>query len=340
MAAFDYLALDSSGHREKGVIDADTARMARRELRMRQLTPLRITEGKPLARRGASGIGRKPLSASAMLLFTRQLAMLVQSGTPVEEAVSMAAGQAETPGARKLLTALRTSVTEGYRLSDAMAEHPDVFGELYSSTVAAGETSGDLGLVMGRLADYLERSRKVRQTILAALIYPLILVVVALVVILGLMTFVVPKVVEQFQTMDQDVPALTQAMIGISDFLRGYGLILSAGRASGNLAWNACAEDRALQTRGRRHSSQVAGDRQNDDPDECSALCKDLVYSSLQRCACSRKSGCSQGQPLEPHFSRCRRFDLGKGSRRERYQFSHEIYRCLSVPYGTASLKR
>lgn len=229
MPTFEYVALSPAGKREKGVIAADSARAARRELRVRQLTPLKLAEAKEKAKSRFPGFTRAPLSSSDLLLITRQWAMMISSGAPVEETIAASAAQADKPGVRKVMLSIRTSVTEGYKLSEALGDHPKTFSPLYRSIVAAGETSGDLGAVLERLAEYLERSRKVRQTVMTAMIYPIVLAVTAIVVMTGLMTFVVPKVVEQFTTMNQQLPTLTRVVIGISDVLQGFGLIILAG---------------------------------------------------------------------------------------------------------------
>lgn len=229
MPTFEYVALSPAGKREKGVIAADSARAARRELRVRQLTPLKLGEAKEKPETRFSGLQRSPISQSDLLLITRQWAMMIGTGTPVEEAIQASASQTDKPGLRKVMLSIRTSVTEGYRLSEALADHPKVFNNLYRSIVAAGEASGDLGAVLERLAEYLERSRKVRQTVQTALIYPCVLGIVATVVMVGLMTFVVPKVVEQFTTMNQQLPTLTRVVIGISEGMQDYGLIILAG---------------------------------------------------------------------------------------------------------------
>ncbi|MAK62223.1 MAG: type II secretion system protein GspF [Ponticaulis sp.] len=228
MPTFEYVALSPAGKREKGVIAADSARAARRELRVRQLTPLKLGEAKEKSGSRFSGFKASPVSQSDLLLITRQWAMMIGTGTPVEEAIQASASQADKPGLRKVMLSIRTSVTEGYRLSEALADHPKVFSNLYRSIVAAGEASGDLGSVLERLAEYLERSRKVRQTVQTALIYPCVLGVVATVVMVGLMTFVVPKVVEQFTTMNQQLPTLTRIVIGVSEGMQNYGLFILA----------------------------------------------------------------------------------------------------------------
>ncbi len=229
MPTFEYQALEAKGKRVKGLISADSARAARKELRVRQLTPVKIHEAKEKSESRLSVFQSSPFSGSDLLLITRQWAMMIGSGTPVEEALQATASQAEKPGVRKVLMDIRASVAEGYRLAEAMGNHPKVFNSLYCSIVAAGEASGQLGAVLERLADYLERSRKVRQAIMTALIYPCVLAVVALLVITGLMTFVVPKVVEQFASMDQDLPLLTEIVIAISDTIRNFGVLILIG---------------------------------------------------------------------------------------------------------------
>lgn len=229
MPTFEYQALETQGKRVKGLISADSARAARKELRLRQLTPLKLQEAREKKDSRFTFLERSALSGSDLLLITRQWAMMIGAGTPVEEALQATATQSEKPGVRKVLMDVRTSVAEGYRLAEALGNHPKVFNALYCSIVAAGEASGQLGSVLERLAEYLERTRKVRQAIMTALIYPCVLAVVALSVITGLMTFVVPKVVEQFSHMDQELPMLTQVVIFISDLLRNFGILILIG---------------------------------------------------------------------------------------------------------------
>lgn len=247
MPTFEYVAVSTSGKREKGLVSADSARAARKELRVKQLTPIKLAEAKASSGSKQVSLFQPKLSQSDLLLVTRQWAMMIQSGTPVEEVLQASASQAEKPEVRKVLYAVRTSVTEGYRLSEALAEHPRVFKPLYRSIVAAGEASGDLGVVLDRLAEYLERSRKVRQTILAALIYPIVLAVVALLVVIGLMTFVVPRVAEQFVSMGENLPPLTQTMIAISSFLQNYGLFVLIGLVLGGFALSRLAKNHTIK---------------------------------------------------------------------------------------------
>lgn len=226
MPTFEYQALNSKGKREKGLISADSARAARKELRVRQLTPVKLNETKEKKTSQFAAFQPSPVSKSELLLITRQWAMMIGAGTPVEEALQATATQAEKPGVRKVLMDVRASVAEGYRLAEALGKHPKVFNALYCSIVSAGEASGQLGAVMDRLADYLERSRKVRQTITTALIYPCVLGLIAIAVITALMTIVVPKVVDQFDSVERELPLLTNIMIGISDTLLNFGIFI------------------------------------------------------------------------------------------------------------------
>lgn len=224
MAVFDYVAIGADGKRATGVITADSARSARKELRLKQLSPLEVKE----TRQKSASAGRQKgsMSGKDLVLTTRQLAMLIKSGATVEEALGAIASEAEKPGARRVLMKVRGNVQEGYSFSESLSQSSKAFPPYYRAVVAAGQTSGRLGDVMERLATHLEKSRKLRSKLLSALIYPAVLAVVALVVVVLLLIFVVPAVVEQFQTVGQDLPALTNAVIGASNFMRGWGLIV------------------------------------------------------------------------------------------------------------------
>ncbi|MEL6725400.1 MAG: type II secretion system inner membrane protein GspF [Pseudomonadota bacterium] len=224
MAVFDYVAIGADGKRATGVITADSARSARKELRLKQLSPLEVKESK----QKSAGLGPRggSLSGKDLVLVTRQLAMLLKSGATVEEAVGAIATEAEKPSARRVLMNVRGSVQEGYSFSESLTKSSKAFPPYYRAVVGAGQASGRLGDVMDRLATHLEKSRKLRSKLLSALIYPAVLAVVAMVVVILLLIFVVPAVVEQFETVGQDLPALTNAVIGVSDFMRGWGLLL------------------------------------------------------------------------------------------------------------------
>lgn len=234
MAVFEYQALDAGGRRKKGVISADTPRLARRELRRANLTPLRLEAAKAQEVKkkfDLSSIDLRRVTAKDLTVMTRQLSTLVEASAPVEHALHIVAAETENAKLKRALLAVRTRVTEGRRLSSAMAEQPNIFSSFYTSLIAAGEGSGSLGIVLSRLADHLEKTRRLRAKVTTALIYPIALSLVAVTVITILMTFVVPKVVEQFDSLGQELPSITQAMIAISAAMRSYGLLLLLGAA-------------------------------------------------------------------------------------------------------------
>lgn len=225
MSAFEYVALDAGGRTRQGVVSAPTERAAREALQGRRLVPvqLRATTGPtpgPLARLFPDRIGPR-----ALALITRQLATLI-AVAPLEEALRTLAAQAERPAVRRVLTATHAGLLEGYRLSDAMGRQGEAFPRLYRAMVAAGESSGALPEILERLADLLERDEQARSKLLVALVYPAALAVTALAVIAALITFVVPRVVEQFDSMGQRLPWLTRAIIVLSDAARDWGWLM------------------------------------------------------------------------------------------------------------------
>jgi len=224
MAAFDYVAVDAGGRTLTGALTAVDEVAARALLERRRLMPLEITAGRGALQKvdrlkQARG-GR--LNAKTLALTTRQLATLV-SVAPLEEALRTIALQADRPAVRRVLEGVHGGVMEGRRLSDAMALQGQAFPPLYRAMVSAGETSGALEPILERLADGLERDQTVRGKVITALVYPAVLAVVALGVIGALMTFVVPKVVDQFDSMNQTLPLLTRLVIGVSDGMRDWG---------------------------------------------------------------------------------------------------------------------
>lgn len=225
MPAFEYQALDAGGRRRKGVAEGDTARAVRARLRQDGLNPLQVEEVREQAR-STGGLSRSGRSISPLdlALATRQMATLARAGLPVEEILGTVARQTEKARIRNVLTAVRTRVMEGHALASAMAAFPRVFPDLYRTTVAAGEQSGHLDLVLERLADYTENRNALRQKVSLALFYPLILTLVAIGVTVALLAFVVPEVVQVFANIGQDLPWLTRALIATSDALRDYGL--------------------------------------------------------------------------------------------------------------------
>lgn len=225
MQTFEYEALDTNGRSKTGLISADSLKSAKSQLQRQKLLPVKVTES---AGRTASeeqspfgGISHKDIT-----LFTRQLSTMIAASAPIEEALTTIARQTEKKRLKKMVLSVRASVTEGYTLSEAMARHPKCFNQLYVAVVAAGEKSGSLGTVLMRLADHQERAHQIRTKVQTALIYPSCLAVTAIVVIVALMTFVVPKVVAQFEHVNQTLPLLTRIMIGTSEFLQAYGFWL------------------------------------------------------------------------------------------------------------------
>ena len=227
MTAFRYEAVDAGGRKRRGTIQADTARRARQELTGGGLTLLALAES---AHGTGTGLklfsNEKAAKAKDVIAATRQLATLIEASMPVEEALGAVAQQEEGTPVARTLTAVRTKVVEGWKLSDALAQHPKAFSGLYVGIVAAGEQSGTLGPVLARLADMLERNRAILSKAITALIYPLVILVVDVAVVWAMMTFVVPKMVEQFEDMGAELPWITQFVIGASDFIRSYGLVV------------------------------------------------------------------------------------------------------------------
>ncbi|RAN40252.1 type II secretion system inner membrane protein GspF [Hyphomonas sp. GM-8P] len=224
MAAFEYVALDAEGKRRSGIISADSARSARKELRLRDLMVLNVD---PVAEKQSKTVVRRGrLSDKQRVLLVRQLSVLLKSGLAVEQALGACAGNENPVSVQKAVHTVRADVVEGARLSEAMALAPDAFPPLVRAVTAAGEMSGQLGEIMERLATYLERSYQLRQKVRAALIYPALLTVMAMGMVIALMVVVVPRLVEQFDLFDAQLPLLTRIVIGLSNGVREYGLII------------------------------------------------------------------------------------------------------------------
>lgn len=229
MSAFAYTALDERGKTRKGTLEGDTARQIRAQLRGQGLTPLSVEEVTQREKRTGGGVGlRRGISAGDLALFTRQLATLTRSGIPLEEALGAVAQQTEKPRLSNMILAVRSKVMEGHTLAHGLGEFPHAFPEIFRATVAAGESSGHLDAVLERLADYAESSQQVQQKLMQAFIYPIVLTVMSFGIVSLLLVYVVPKVAGVFKDMDQELPGLTQALIGLSDFLRDHGVVLLA----------------------------------------------------------------------------------------------------------------
>mgnify|MGYP001582030305 FL=1 len=223
MGAFEYVAMDLAGKQSKGLLEGDTPKHVRQILRDRDLLPVSVTEvAKKEARRQRGFTIRRGMSPGELALITRQLASLSQSGLPLEEALLAVAQQNDQPRTKSILLGVRARVMEGHSLADGLSEFPQVFPELYRATVAAGEQSGHLDVVLERLADYTEARQELRQRVTTALIYPIALVVFSVLIIGAMLMTVVPKIVTVFENTRAELPGLTTAMIATSDFLRAY----------------------------------------------------------------------------------------------------------------------
>jgi len=248
MAAFNYRALDSDGREVRGVLEAETSRIARGQLRDQQLSPIEVT---PAGRRSlhSSHGGHARIRANSLSLLTRQWSTLLAAGLTIERALTALIEQTEDQGAKEVLAGVRAEVLAGHSLHAALGRFDDVFPPIYRALVNAGEKSGELSVLLARLADYLEATQATRQKILQALLYPLIVVVVAFAVITGLVTYVVPQIVGVFTHSKQSLPLLTQALILVSDVLRTSGLWLAAGAVAGVLLVRHALRNEALRLR-------------------------------------------------------------------------------------------
>ncbi len=256
MADFDYLAIDTRGQERRGHVAAADIDAARKSLDRQRLYVLRLEPGAPPVARARPlfglQIGSARMSGKQLTLFTRQLATLNRV-SPLEESLRTITRQTEQERVQAIVRTVHAGVVEGRRLADAMAREPKSFPPLYRAMVAAGESSGTLPTILDRLAALLERQAEIRGKLITALAYPAILAVVALGVVTALMMFVVPQVVEQFDTVGQELPLLTRLVIALSDFLVGWWWVMLAALALLGLgAW------RALKDPGIRLSFDTA----------------------------------------------------------------------------------
>ena len=242
MGAFEYTALDTAGRSHKGVLEGDTARHVRTLLREKALLPVTVAEvaaQESRTQRAAQGIAwRRRVSTSDLSLLTRQLATLVRAALPLEEALLAVSQQTERPRVQGILLGVRARVMEGHTLADGLADFPRVFPEIYRATVAAGEQSGHLDTVLERLADYTEGREVLRQKVLGAMLYPIVLTIMCFGIVSLLLTYVVPKVVAVFENSRAKLPLMTRLLVAVSDFMRHYGLgLLLALVIAGVLFW-------------------------------------------------------------------------------------------------------
>ncbi|MFA6115730.1 MAG: type II secretion system inner membrane protein GspF [Sphingomonas sp.] len=235
MADFDYLAIDTRGRETRGHIAAESIDDARVLLDRKRLYVVKVEAGSGPAQRGKPLLadlrfGAKKMSAKQLALFTRQLATLNRV-SPLEESLRTITRQTEQETVRTIVSAVHAGVVEGRRLAEAMGREPKSFPPLYRAMVSAGERSGSLPVILERLSVLLERQAEINGKIITTLAYPAVLAVVAMGVVTALMMFVVPQVVEQFDTVGQELPLLTRIVIGISALLVGYWWAILIGFA-------------------------------------------------------------------------------------------------------------
>ena len=232
MPAFSFEALDAQGLTRKGVLEADTAKAARGQLRAQALVPLLV---QPVDAGQAAGspahwsqrwLTRPAFNATALAIWTRQLAGLVSSGLPLERALTALAEEADDERQHHLVAVLRAEVNAGSTFARALQQHPREFSDIYCGVIGAGEASGSLGLVLERLADDLEERQALQAKLLGAALYPAIVTLVAITIVLFLVTYVVPQVASVFAGSKRALPFLTVAMLGLSSGVRNYGWLM------------------------------------------------------------------------------------------------------------------
>ena len=227
MPAFRYEAVFADGQNKSGVINADSARAARADLRNQGLTPISVEQiASQEKNKGERSFFADKLSSNELSLFTRQLASLLEAGLPLEQSFSALLEQAEREYVRDLIAAIRSEVMAGHALSDVLKQHPRDFAEIYTALVASGEQIGQLARVLSRLADFIERRNALVQKVRLAFTYPAIVTVVAFAIVIFLLAYVVPQIVSVFANTKQKLPILTVIMLAISDFVRAYGLVV------------------------------------------------------------------------------------------------------------------
>ena len=222
MAAFDYVAINPNGKKEKGVIAAESLEIARRELRNRKLAPVKVSE---VNRENILyKLFQRKISLKKLVVFTRQLSALIGGGVTLDKALRVIGDQSSNSQLKEHAFTLASRVEEGFSFTEALKEFPQSFDRLYISLVSAGERSGDMVGILDKTASYLERKSKIQQDITGALIYPAVLISFAFIIVALMLIFVVPNVVNQFTNLDQELPLLTKWLIGVSNFISGPAL--------------------------------------------------------------------------------------------------------------------
>lgn len=241
MAAFDYAALDERGKRRTGVLEADSSRQVRQQLRDKGWFPVEVEPSQKNQSRGRGLFGGPSISVPDLALVTRQLATLVAAGMPLEECLRAVAEQSEKPRVRSLILAVRARVLEGYSLARALGDFPRAFPPLYRATVDAGEHSGHLDRVLVRLADYQEDQQRTRKQVQMSAIYPVFLTLVALGIVVFLLNSVVPDIIGVFTSTGESLPGPTQVLLATSNWVQRWwlaSLIVIVLALFGFMLWN------------------------------------------------------------------------------------------------------
>ena len=226
MPGYQYTAYDIDGREQRGVLESDSPRLARAQLRDQGLFPLNVTLIEAANDTGIKDKSRRiKLNTDDLARITRQLSTLLGAGLTIEQTFNALIEQAETESERQLLARLRGAVLEGQSLGGALAAYPDTFSDLYRTLISAGEASGKLPEVLARLADHVESQQAIRQKFVVAMIYPAIVMLVCALVVTGLMIYVVPQVVGVFESTKQTLPWITRALLGFSRFLQATGVV-------------------------------------------------------------------------------------------------------------------
>jgi len=236
MAAFRFEALDPAGKTVSGLVDADNPKAARAQLRGQKLVPLKV-DAVAAAQEAAGGkpslLAGRVFNASSLAIWTRQLSGLVVAGLPLERALTALADEAEDPRQRELVAHLRSEVNAGSPFAQALSGSPREFDEVYRGVVAAGEQSGQLGLVLDKLANDLEEQQQLKSKLIGATLYPAIVSVFAVLIVIALLVFVVPQVAQVFSSSKQALPFLTRFMLGLSALMRNWGWLIALVLGSG-----------------------------------------------------------------------------------------------------------
>jgi general secretion pathway protein F len=238
MPVYQYVGVNAAGKKTKGVFDAESPRALRDGLRAKGIFVTTFSEGGEIRSKSARDIeikmpGAKGFNLRDISVMTRQLATLVRAGIPLVESLSALVEQTEKPALKHIISEVRQRVSEGSALAKAMGEHPTAFTELYVNMIRAGETSGNLDVVLDRLTEFLDAQMELRQKITGAAVYPILMMVLGVFIVGFLMTFVIPKVTQIFEDQQAALPLITVILITISDFVGRFWYLIIAAAVGG-----------------------------------------------------------------------------------------------------------